>query len=218
MGENVVDLRKERERRERKQRLSGQGEALRAVVSAAPSEADLSVAGQAGQDVGQDDEVPPPAKEQPEVTLLGWDALEYGEHAKQKDQWIRNTWLIAGPIALILLLTKSFLGAAAIAIGAFAFLVNAFRPPRRLHYAILKKGVRAGEKIYIYDQLDSFWIFSEEEDKVLSLKRKGMLHFAITIPIGKTDPDVTRKMLTQFLVEEEQEVSGVDQFLRRIGY
>ena len=216
MSENVVDLRKEREHRERKQR-----EALRAVLpSAKPSTASAdSPAHQETQNPsGQDDTAPPPVEEQEEVTLLEWDTLEYSEHAKQKEQWMKTTWLIAGPIVLLLLLGKNILGAAVIAIGAFAFLVNAFRPPRMLHYAILKNGIRAGEKVYKYDLLESFWIFLEEEDKVLSLKHKEMLRFAITVPIGKTDPNIIRETLMQFLVEEEQEVSGVDQFLHRIGY
>lgn len=203
---NIVDLRKEKERREREQR-----EALRAVVPQAKKQHEAAASEEPKQEV-------PPEPVKKSEALYTWDTLEYVEHPKQKAVWTRNTWLITLPIVVILLLGKNILGAATIAIGAFAFLVNAFRPPRKLHYAIQKKGITAGDRFYPYDSLESFWIFSEDEDKVLSLKRRATLRYAQYLPLGDADPEKIRKALKPQLSEEEHKHSAIDVFLHRIGY
>ena len=200
---NIVDLRKEKERREREQR-----EALRAVVPEAKKQDE-------GESAKEEPKQEPPQKVEP---LYAWDTFEYVEQPKQKATWTRNTWLIALPIVAVLLLTRNILGAATIAIGAFAFLVNAFRPPRKLHYVITKKGITAGDRFYPYDALESFWIFSEDEDKVLSLKRRATLRYALHVPLGDADPEKIRKALKPYISEEEHKLSAMDVFLHRIGY
>ena len=214
---NIVDLRRERERREREQR-----EALQAVVSAKQpdQEARDSTSGSdqsSKTDTASAEKAAPPQAPHSKE-LLAWEAPEYIEHPKQKEEWTRTTWLIATPIALLLLLVKNVLGAATIAIGAFAFLVNAFRPPRRMRFALEEKGVRVGERFHPYDQLESFWIFSGEEDKVLSLRRKAWLHYGLHLPIADVEPDRIREALSAHIPEKEESPSVVDEFLRRIGY
>lgn len=202
MGENVVDLRKEKERRN----LSA-GEDNREALRAVTAE-DLD-------ENTQEEDQPPQAQAE---ELFTWDALEFVEHEKERYVWIRNTVIAVVPVVLFLLFTKNLLGAATIAIGAFAFLGNAFRSPSHVHFAIRRDGVVVGARMFSYEHIESFWIFTEDEDKVLSLKRKELLLFPLRMPLGDVEEESVRTILGQYIPEEEQHISLIDGILRRIGY
>ena len=235
MNKNVIDLRKERKRRGTPPPAGGGGEEQVALDaeegSLPPGEGEARQQGGALAEqeaieritATNEESEPEPIREERETQaavhgLLVWEALEFTPHKKDQRAWIQTTALVAIPLALLTALTKNVLGVIVILLAAVTFLLSAFRKPRRLTYELKENGIIAGNSFMSFTQIESFWIFDDEENRVLSLKRKGLLVPYLKIPLGDTDADEVRAILKNYVTEEEQQPSAFDALLRRIGY
>ena len=86
-------------------------------------------------------------------------------------------------------------------------------------FRITPRGIEIGEKLFKFEDLESFWIFYDPpEIKELAVRRKGLLVPELIIPLKNQDPVMVRRALITFLSESEQKYSAFDLFLRRIGF
>lgn len=92
------------------------------------------------------------------------------------------------------------------------------KEPRILDFMITEDGVVAGQEIYEFENLKSFWIFYEPGDiKVISLRTDNHLIPYVHIPIDDQDPVKIREMLLEHIPEEKEEpglVETLDRLLR----
>ncbi|OHA48651.1 MAG: hypothetical protein A2682_02590 [Candidatus Terrybacteria bacterium RIFCSPHIGHO2_01_FULL_58_15] len=152
-------------------------------------------------------------------SILSWEALEFPERKKDEGVWLTRTAMVALPLALTFLLLKNLLGAIVIILGAFAFLLAAFRKPTKVRFHIDDKGIRINEHFHPFTQLVSFWIFTDPpQERIVSIRQKNMLQQNLALPLGETDPQKVRAALLAHLQEEEQQPSAVDALMRRIGF
>lgn len=113
---------------------------------------------------------------------------------------------------------KNFLlGVIAIA-SAFSVALAGAQHPRKMTFAIEKRGVKVGDHLYPFKELESFWIDYEPPHKkelLLKLKRKIIKH--IRIPLGETDPKQIRDIFKKILKEEEYEETFTDIITEKLG-
>jgi hypothetical protein len=120
---------------------------------------------------------------------IRWKEFEYSHTAKTAN-WF---WLVAsGALAFIIIaiLMHNFLfGFFAIA-AAFAVILMGVKKPRELTFSIEAKGIKIGPRLYLYEDLNSFWInYDPPEKKELILETKKKLAQHIKIPLGDTNPN-----------------------------
>ncbi len=148
---------------------------------------------------------------------IEWREYEY-RHRPKNGNWF---WFVAsGALVLIIIsiLLKNFLlGVVAIA-GAFAVAMLGAQTPRKLNYAIEKRGVKAGAHFYPFKELESFWIsYEPPHKKELILKSKKKIIKHVHISLGHNNPKKIRDILKKILKEEEYEETFTDILTERLG-
>ena len=82
--------------------------------------------------------------------------------------------------------------------------LRAVKPPAVVPFMVGKKGVRVGEKLFTYSNLDSYFIDEEDEKgPQLLLKAKSMYSPLIVMPIPEEYMDDIEDILKERLPEEE---------------
>lgn len=177
-------------------------------------------------------ELPAPAEKE----MLETEAAAHPEEASLGTELLHWESVEAetGPeSAILLLFLGSTLGLGGIAtlvfwnvlFGIFLIIAGgltisyAFRPPRRVSFAVTSRGIQISRRIFGFEDLSSFWIFYDpplfRELYVVS-KKHFMPH--IRIPLGDIDPVRIREVLLRFLPEVEQEPSAIDIISKRLGF
>ena len=152
-------------------------------------------------------------------TLHAWEAREFIERPKKENLWLGYVVVVGIALAVLFLFLRNILGALLVLVGGFAFLVQAFRKPKIVQFAVTDKGIKAGTSLHSYEQLQSFWIFMEPaNERSLSVQRKKGFGRTLAFPLGASNPVALRSALLAHLPEEEQKPSEFDAWLRRIGY
>src|SRR3990167_134160 len=146
------------------------------------------------------------AKPRAEVAepLLKWRAAEYPFYEKG------SGWFVAAGVltlALILgaLLLREWLMALVIAALAAVVYQHANRPPRELDYAITNLGIQAGERLYAYNELKSFWVIYQPPVQTLNLALTRRFAPLVTIQLTGADPVQVKELLKKHLPEEEKQ-------------
>ena len=95
--------------------------------------------------------------------------------------------------------------------AGFVILLYGAKKPRLVSFSITPRGIAIGKRLYPYNDLKSFWLhYDPPRKRELSLRSKKTLMPSIVLPLGQTDPNEVRTILTKFLKEEEQEESMID--------
>lgn len=158
----------------------------------------------------------PPSSTSEEI--ISWEAVE--PHFKNRSvdrQW--TIGIIAGIIFVVALIFQNFLlGLLAVA-AAFSLITLARQEPQAVAYSISKKGVRAGDRLYPYLSIKSFWIRITDEKRELSIESDRMIAPMIEFPIA---PEVSlanlRANLKKYLPEEKHEESLIDSIADYLGF
>lgn len=139
-----------------------------------------------------------------------WHALEH-EHIDITPKAYAIAGSVLFSVVLYAIFTDSPLMAIVfILIGAVGYL-STQRDPQMLEFLITSKGVIAGNELFGYKGMDSFWIFEDMEfQPFISFHTPGKMTTHLHIPLGDSDPEMVREILSQFLPEYEHELGLVD--------
>ena len=156
------------------------------------------------------------SREASSEAAIRWSAYEYAK-VERGPYW----FFLPGGAALVLIiftaLAKSYFFMAFTAL-AFALLIAYMkREPRMVDFALTKEGVTAGNHIYDYASLKSFWIFEDHEPQELSLETGRALNPYVKIPLGDLEAEKVRGHLQNFLKESEHQELFSDQIVRGLG-
>ena len=89
------------------------------------------------------------------------------------------------------------------------------RFPRVLDFRVTTDGVMAGNELYEFENIKSFWIFYEPpHTKILSLHTDAMLTPFIHIPVHQIDPVKLREILLEYIPEVKQSPTLTDTVAR----
>lgn len=142
--------------------------------------------------------------------LHSWEAPEFEVYERDRRWYIIATLILAAIIIYALISNSPIMAITFILIGIVGF-IYIQKEPRILEFSITHEGILAGNELYEFDNISSFWIFYEPpERKIISLHMKGKLVPFIHIPVHNENPVELRHILMDFIPEVKQEPSLVD--------
>ncbi len=151
---------------------------------------------------------------------ISWKALDHIKENKSED-WFWIVGIIAVGMIILTVFFNNILFALLIALATFTSFLLAHSAPREIDYEINRKGVRAGDTIYPFSSLESFWIVDEdgyERDRVL-LKSKKLFMPIITVPVGNgADLEDVRDCLLDYINEEELHEPFYEYLMHLLGF
>ena len=163
---------------------------------------------------GESDEENEPAY----PVLFFWETHEF-DFSAEKGMFllVSGIVLIAGGVAVVFF--GSFLFALFLIIAGGLTAFYSFQYPRGLRVLVTSRGIVVGQRLYEFDELESFWIFYHPPlYRDLCLVSRKTFMPAIRAPLGDADPVALRDVLIRFLPEKRQEESVIDIIGKRIGF
>ncbi|MEN9921174.1 MAG: hypothetical protein RLZZ517_152 [Candidatus Parcubacteria bacterium] len=135
---------------------------------------------------------------------ISWQHYEHVHQEKTID-WFWIVGIIAIGTVVLSVFFHNYLFAIIIILFTALSFIFVTRQPKLLVFEISRKGIRAGNTLYPFSLLDSFWVEDTEySDKILFKSRKPLSPL-IVIPFDstQTDPELIRDFLLDYLDEEE---------------
>ena len=84
-------------------------------------------------------------------------------------------------------------------------------------YAITEEGFHAGNALYLFSNIKSFYISDKDGLVELSLEIKSVLLPFLRLSLKEVSPEMVKTYLLQFLPEEEHKELATDQIARSLG-
>jgi len=141
---------------------------------------------------------------------LYWRAPEFELFERDQKWYLTITAILIAIIAYAIFTNGLVMAITFILIGVVGY-IYIEKDPRTLDFMLTKDGVVAGREIYDFDNIRSFWVFYEEDGlRVISLHTQSYLAPFIHIPIGNQDPTEIRKILLEYIPEEEHKPGIID--------
>jgi hypothetical protein len=148
---------------------------------------------------------------------LSWEAPEYHHHMKTRD-WYWTLAMVSGTIAIISILLGDFLFALFIILAAITLAIVSRRPPRMITIHVGNAGILVDKTLYLYKDIESFWIDLEEREQKILLKSKHFFMPYIVVPLAGMDHDVIGDYLAEHLPEIEQKEPLLQRLLEDFGF
>lgn len=149
-----------------------------------------------------------------EDVLARWQGPEYEVYSRDRIWYLITTLILIAIIAYMLITDSPIAAITFILIGIVGY-IHLQKKPRVLDFTISRDGVSAGNEIYEFDQIKSFWIFYEPpHTRILSLHTKGSMVPYVHFPIHQEDPSKIRKALVKSIPEKKQSFTVVDMLER----
>ncbi len=149
-------------------------------------------------------------EEHSEDVILHWQGPEYEVYQKDGRWYLIATSILAAIVTYAVITNSPIMAITFILIGIVGY-IHLQKDPRVLDFKITYDGIIAGNELYEYDNVESFWIFYEPpHTKILSLRSNGKLVPYVHIPIHQENPVEIREELIKFIPEVKQEPSIID--------
>ncbi len=154
-----------------------------------------------------------------EGTLYAWRAQEHG-YTPKSARWYIGLAIGITLSAGLLVFFGNVLGAIAVALVGILIYTLAQREPDQVRYRLMAEGLAINDRLYHYQDLDSFNIIYEPgQVKTVLVKSQKMLSPLIEMEIGSADPLEIRDILLEFLREDLNLQEPItDTWARRLGF
>lgn len=154
---------------------------------------------------------------------ISWVAPEYDHHEHSAD-WYWAVGIVSVSLAVAFVIVGNTLLSIIVILGMGTLLAHAKHPPKITEYKLSKKGVSAGETLYPWKTLDSFWVLEGDENAkyphspkiLLTSKKTFMPH--IVIPLAEHVIEEVHQFLAHMLHEEPQVEPLPERLMRKIGF
>ena len=139
-----------------------------------------------------------------------WMAPEFEAYEKSKRWYLIFAIFIALMVAYALVSNSPIMAITFILIGIVGY-IYLEKDPRIINFSITSKGVTADREMYLYDNINSFWIFYDmPHARTISLHTKASMLPYIHIPIEDEDPVYLRELLMRNIPEIKQDPGLID--------
>lgn len=152
-----------------------------------------------------------------DMEKIEWTAPEY-IHTQKTTDWYWIVGIVTLTIAIISIVLNNIIFALLIIIGMGTLCMYASREPRRVPIEISPAGVRIGGYFYPYDNLDSFWVETNDAYPRVIFKSQKKMMLYITALIENVDPDEIKNMLVTHLKEEYHTEPLLEKLLIYFGF
>ncbi len=150
--------------------------------------------------------------------FLKWRAPEHEPYTVGKRFLVFSMIFLSAVVIYALLTNSPIMAITFILIGIVGYIFLQ-KEPKMIDFAISSRGIIAGNQIYEFESLKSFWIFYDPPyEKILSLQSKNAFTPYIHIPIADENPVKIREIIIDFIPEEKQHhtiVDAAEKFLHR---
>ena len=144
--------------------------------------------------------------------ILRWSAYEH-EHIERGSDWYWALTIVTVSVGLISILFHDILFAIVVVVAAATIAILAQHPPELAEFEVSERGIRVAGKLHRYDEIISFWVEDEKDERPLLLvDTVKFMHPNLIIPIEHIDPHVVRAYLKQ----HAEEVPMHEPFAHRI--
>lgn len=158
-----------------------------------------------------------------DTNTISWVAPER-EHQEHGSDWYWTLGIISASLAIAFIIAGNMLLSIIIVLGMGILLLTAHHQPRIVEYKISRTGIHAGDKMYPWGSLHSFWIIEKEEDatdyhqpKLFLVSKKGYMPHII-VPVNELVLEDVRDVVSEVLPEEPRAEPITDRLARKIGF
>ena len=144
---------------------------------------------------------------------LTWTAPEFDESPMHQRALRILLVVFLAIIIYALVENSSIMAITFVLLGTITFL-HSRKPPKTLDCAITSESVVVAKEAYMFENIESFWIIYEEDEKSLFLKTRGSLIASVRIPLGTMNPNTVRDTLLKYIREVRYEPTLVDTLSR----
>lgn len=149
--------------------------------------------------------------------LISWAAPEHLYTEKRLD-WYWSVGIITLAVAAVAFIFGNVITGIFVIVAAVALVLHASRPPRTLNYEINDRGIVAGDILYPFLTLESFWIPHDETPSKIILKSRKLLMPYIIIYIDEVDPEEVRQVMLTYIAETMHREPILKHLLERFGF
>jgi hypothetical protein len=147
-----------------------------------------------------------------------WEAPEHRHNEKTGD-WYWALGIIAIAAAAAVVVFGNTLFAVVILLGASTMIVVAHREPKMLNFAVMTRGIRAGNELYPYTTLESFYIDEDNPNgPQLLVKSQKLFMPLLVLPIPEEYVDDIDDLISSRLPEEHLEEPLAHRLLEFFGF
>jgi hypothetical protein len=149
---------------------------------------------------------------------ISWTTLEHAYRPKHAS-WFGALGILAAAGVVASILLNNFLFAVLIVVGGLVLGLVGARRPEPITISLTNRGILAGNRLYPYQSLVSFWVSFETDPPRLILQPKSRLTATVSFFIEDLSPDDVRLYLLDHLKEEElEEASLPETIAHRLGF
>ena len=139
-----------------------------------------------------------------------WRAPEFEVYEKSTQWYLAFAGFILAMVFYALTTNGPIMAITFILIGIVGY-IYLQKDPRVITFSITSKGVAADREMYLYENINSFWIFYDPlHTKTISLHTKASMLPFIHIPLQDEDPVKLREMLMLNIPEIKQDPGLID--------
>lgn len=152
------------------------------------------------------------------TNIITWKVPEFVQKKRPKNWhlYIGGGTLLA---TLVSFLTLNILFGIFILLAGFTMILFAYKKPEIISIEVNNDGIILGNKLYVYSEIDSFWIADNTTEPKIFLKSKHMFMPLITIPLNENmDLDELQTFLEEYVDEEEHEEPLPEKIMNKIGF
>lgn len=147
-----------------------------------------------------------------------WQDFEY-EYFEKSAEWFWSVIVLSLAAATASFILDNFLFGVLAGISGGAIAFYGVKKPKFMDFGITERGVRVGDKLFSYSEIDSFWLYYDPPfTKSLSIKSKKIFMPYIQIPLGDADPNAIREILLKFIKEKEHKALLADSLIKKFRY
>jgi len=147
--------------------------------------------------------------------LAYWQAREFEQPQRSRKWHLFAALFLVLVISFAVYMDAMVMAITFILIGIVGYIYMG-KEPRVLDFMITHEGILTGKELYRFKTIESFWIFYEEDLRVISIHTDGYLTPYVHIPLNDQDPVEIRDILIKYIPEVEQEWTLFDRLEKLI--
>ncbi len=148
---------------------------------------------------------------------LVWTAPLYMFIPKTTD-WYWIVGIISATIAIVSTMLGNITFSILIIIGVIVTFLNAHKEPKTVTITINSKGIKIDDKIYFFDELESFWVENNNLYPRIIFKQNRIIFPFMKVLIHSEDADEAREFLREYLPEEYMNENIIEKIFIYFGF
>ena len=149
--------------------------------------------------------------------IIEWEAYE-GLHATRSIDWFWGVGLTGVIIGIIAILLGNILLALLSIIGCATIVLLSLKTPQLRYYALTPRGIIEENKLYLWAELNVFWIQETDPPTLLVQSTKSFVPM-LDLPLPETvDSQLVFDYLFQYIDDEFLRHSTLHQLMNRLGF